>query len=116
MGSSVIFRLSLSLLILFVLMLLFMLPRVRLSMVVNEGCFCLKYLLVVGFFIGSLWINNKVFESYSVAARYISILYMVMQSIILIDLFYLAGIKLKKRYDEGDTHYACYLVTLSIIF
>lgn len=40
---------------------------------------------------------------------------MILQSIILIDLFYLAGIKLVKHYDQGQTQYACYLVILSII-
>lgn len=97
-------------------MLLFVLPRARCSMVVNEGCFCLKYLLVVGLFIGSLWINNQVFADYSTAAKYISIFYMILQSIILIDLFYLAGIRLVKRYDDGESQFACYLVVLSILF
>lgn len=39
-----------------------------------------------------------------------------MQSIILIDLFYLAGIKLVKRYDEGQSCYAGVLVILTLIF
>lgn len=41
---------------------------------------------------------------------------MLLQSIILIDLFYLAGIKLVKKYDEGETQYAYYLIVLSVIF
>ena len=75
-------------------MMLMMLCRNRLAMVVNEGLFCVKYLLVTGLFIGFLWIKNNVFDSYSEASQYISIGFMVLQSIILIDLFYLAGIKL----------------------
>ena len=85
---------SLSILCLFLLMMLMMLCRNRLAMVVNEGLFCVKYLLVTGLFIGFLWIKNNVFDSYSEASQYISIGFMVLQSIILIDLFYLAGIKL----------------------
>lgn len=38
------------------------------------------------------------------------------QAIILIDLFYMAGIKLVKHYDAGETQYACYLIFLTIIF
>ena len=72
-------------------------------------------MLVVGLFIGSLWIDNDVFQQYSQAAQYFSILYMILQSIILIDLFYLAGIKLVKRYDEGETQYACLLIFLTIL-
>ena len=73
-------------------------------------------MLVVGLFIGSLWIDNNVFEEYSTAAQYLSIVYMFLQSIILIDLFYLAGIKLVKHYDDGESQYACYLIFLTVIF
>lgn len=38
------------------------------------------------------------------------------QAIILIDLFYMAGIKLVKNYDAGETQYACYLIFLAIFF
>ena len=114
-GSSAIFRLSLCLLILFFFMMVLMLPRKRCSMIVNEMCFCVKYLAVVGLFIGSLWINNSVFKDYSNACRYISILFMILQTIILIDLFYLAGIRMVKRYDNGESQFACYLVVLSVI-
>lgn len=41
---------------------------------------------------------------------------MIIQSIILIDLFYLAGIKMVKKYDEGQTCYAGLLVFLTIVF
>jgi hypothetical protein len=47
---------SLSILILFGLMLLITLLRNRLAMVINEGLFCVKYILVAGLFIGFLWI------------------------------------------------------------
>lgn len=97
----VVFRISLSLLILFVLMLLFMLIRGRISMIINEGCFFIKYVIVVGLMIGFLWVQDNVFDSYSEVCKYFSIFYMFLQSIILIDLFYLAGIKLVKRYDAG---------------
>lgn len=40
---------------------------------------------------------------------------MILQSIILIDLFYLAGINLVRRYDEGQGQYACVLIILSLI-
>jgi hypothetical protein len=55
-GPSAVYRMSLSILCLFTLMLLLMFCRSRLAMVVNEGLFCFKYLIVVGLFIGFLWI------------------------------------------------------------
>jgi|688.fasta_scaffold50441_7 hypothetical protein len=46
-------------------MLLFMLCRSRLSMVINEGCFCLKYLFIVGVLIGFLWVNDQIFYNFA---------------------------------------------------
>ncbi len=66
---------------------------------INEGLFCFKYLLVLGLFIGLLFVSNSVFADYATAANYISILYMLVQSIILVDLFYMFAIRLVKRYD-----------------
>lgn len=71
-------------------------------------------MLVVGAFVGFLWVGDDVFNNYAEFSKYASIVYMVLQSIILIDLFYLAGIKLVKNYDAGETQYACYLVIISI--
>ena len=61
-----------------------------------------------------MWVNDQVFYNFADFSKYASIFYMLLQSIILIDLFYLAGIKLVKHYDQGKTEYACYLITLSI--
>lgn len=71
-------------------------------------------MLVVGIVVGFLWVNDQVFYNFADFSKYASIFYMFLQSIILIDLFYLAGIRWVKRYDAGQTEYACYLVTASI--
>jgi hypothetical protein len=55
-GPSAIYRMSLSILCLFGLMLIIVLTRSKFAMVMNEGVFCFKYLLVAGLFIGFLWI------------------------------------------------------------
>jgi hypothetical protein len=78
-GSSAIYRLSLSLLCLFVLMMILMLCFNKCSQIINEGLFCIKYLLVVGLFIGFLWISNSVFMDYSKASQGISIVFMILQ-------------------------------------
>ena len=64
-GPSAIYRMSLSILCLFMLMMVISLCRNRLAMVINEGLFCVKYLVVSALFIGFLWIRNNVFDSYS---------------------------------------------------
>jgi hypothetical protein len=82
----------------------------------NEGLFLFKYLLVLGAFIGFLWVNNSVFEAYAIAAKYISIVYMVLQSIILIDLFYMLAIGWVKKYNDGQNCYGGYLIFWTIVF
>ncbi len=39
----------------------------------------------------------------------------IIKAIILIDLFYMAGIKMVKHYDAGETQYAGYLIFLTLI-
>lgn len=63
-----------------------------------------------------LFVSSKFFEWYSAMARALSIGYMVIQSIILIDLFYIAGRSLVKRYEEGEEECGGILVGLSVIF
>lgn len=60
-GLSAVYRLSMALLMLYILLLLIMLCRNRISKVVNEGLFLVKYCLVVGAFIGLLFVQNKIF-------------------------------------------------------
>lgn len=99
--SQVVARSSLSILIVFLIMMVFILCKNRVSMIINEGLFTVKYLLIVGFFILSLFLSSSVFVFYSQFARIVSLAYMLIQSVIVIDLFYIAGTKLVKRYNEG---------------
>ena len=48
-------------------------------MIINEGLFCFKYMLVVGLMIGFLWVENQVFVDYGTASTYISIAFMILQ-------------------------------------
>jgi len=112
----VIARTSVALLCFFALMLIIMLFRNKISQIINEGLFTFKYILVVGLFIGSLFISETFFQGYSAVAKYVSILYMVLQSIMLIDLFYLSGSTLVKKYSNGENAYGGVLIGLTIIF
>ena len=55
---------SFSLFVLFFLMLLFMTCRNRFSQVINEGLFCVKFALLIGFFVGSLFLPSAVLDVY----------------------------------------------------
>ena len=57
-GPSAVYRISLSFVILFGLMMFINMLRNRISMVVNEGLFCVKYLLVLAIFIAFLFAKN----------------------------------------------------------
>ena len=60
-------------------MMVFMLCRNRIAMAINEGLFFVKYLFVLGVFIGFLFIGSGVFDQYAEASKYISILFMIIQ-------------------------------------
>ena len=60
-------------------MMLFTACRNRLAMVVNEGLFCVKYILVLAIFIAFLFVQNNMFDEYSSASKYISIFFMIIQ-------------------------------------
>lgn len=85
-------------------------------MVVNEGLFTLKYFIVLSFFLLSLLLKSSLVEAYSQMARILSLAYVVIQIVILIDLFYIAGNRLVRRYDEGEEECGGILVGLSVIF
>ena len=78
-GPSAVYRISLSFLALFLLMFIVTLCRNRLAMVVNEGLFCVKYIMVLAIFIAFLFVDNQVFIDYSNASKYLSIVFMVLQ-------------------------------------
>ena len=91
LGISTVYRLSFSLLVVYVLLVLLML-----------------YLSVMVVFLATLYVNNRVFLGYGELCRYIGLLFLVLQvpdiltqSIILIDLFYLWGIRWARGYDAS---------------
>ena len=79
LGVSAVYRLSFSLLCLYFVLVLVMLCRNRCSKVTNEGLFFIKYLLVVGAFIGFLWVTNDMFLGYGQACKYIGLIFLVLQ-------------------------------------
>ena len=68
-----------------------MLPRNYCSKAMNEGLWALKIIIVIGLFILLHFISNDFFEGYKDFSKYFSVLFLILQSIIFIDLFYMWG-------------------------
>jgi magnesium-transporting ATPase (P-type) len=97
--SSIVLRMSAALFVFFFIILLVMLCRSRLSQVINEGLFCVKYLFLVALFVGALFLPSSILDIYASVSKITSIVYLAIQTIIIIDIFYLVAIKLVERYD-----------------
>lgn len=56
-----------------------MLCRNRVSAVINEGLFLVKYTLVIGLFIAFLYVNNGFFLGYGAVCKVIGFLFLILQ-------------------------------------
>lgn len=90
---------SAALFVFFLIILLLMLCRNRLSQIINEGLFCVKYLFLVALFMGSLFLPSSILDIYASVSKITSIVYLTLQTIIIIDIFYLIAIKIVEKYD-----------------
>lgn len=77
MGTSAIIRMSFVLAIFHFLVFVVILARNTAASIFHDGCWLFKSLLVIGLFIGSLYINNSFFEGYSSFSRYVSIVFLI---------------------------------------
>ncbi|KAM3131050.1 hypothetical protein pb186bvf_016862 [Paramecium bursaria] len=106
-GVSSIYRVSFTLGCFYILMILLMICKNKVSKAINEGLWLLKIILIVAGFIGSLYIKNLFFQNYANFALIISGLYMLFQIIMLIDVFYLWGQKWIRIYEESHKLNGC---------
>lgn len=82
---------------------------------INENCFCLKFLFVLGVTIGLFFVHNDYLLFVVEAAGYISILFLVYQSIGLIDFGYSWNEVWVEKFSEGTTFYGVLLLGTSIL-
>ena len=80
-GASLILRVSFSLLILYFLMLLLMLPKDDFSFAANRACWIFKYLLPLGLTIAFFFVGNDFFMGFSVVSKYGAIVYLIFQDL-----------------------------------
>ena len=105
---------SFALMLLFLIMLLLMLCRNKVSQVINEGLFCVKFTVLILLFVLTFLLPPGVLMVYASIAKITSILFMVIQTVILVDLFYLYAINLVRKYDEGNDCCAGFLIGATV--
>lgn len=94
-----------------------MLIRGKMARNVNEGAFFIKILLIIGAFIGVMYISNDFFMGTFIdICRYVSIVFLAFQALMMIDLLYLWGESWISKYDNGMISCKVYLPLFSFSF
>ena len=96
-------------------MLLCCLERGGFAKAVNEQCFMLKFLLVCGMVAGLLFVPNYYLRYFVEASAYASLLFVVYQSIALVDFGYMWNEAWVRRHEEGRNFYGVMLVLASLV-
>lgn len=115
LGVSLIVRVSLALFCLHCLILILILPRTYCSKVVNEACFLLKLLLVLGFTIAMMFVDNKYLKAYVEISVYVSFFFLVYQAVAIIDFSYIVNEKMVREYSRGNRCYGALLIIVSLV-
>lgn len=88
MGASAIIRMSFVLACFHLVVFLVILARNTAAAVFHDGCWFTKSMMVLGFFIGTMWIPNWWFQGYLSFARYISIIFLIYQALLMLVVAY----------------------------
>jgi len=87
LGVQTVYRVSFSMLIFHIVLLVLSLSG-PVGKVANEGCWMMKFIILSCFFIATFFINNAFFDVYREFARYASVIYLIVQIVVLIDFSY----------------------------
>lgn len=115
LGVSSVYRMSFALAIVHFLILLACLTKSDFSKEVNEGCWCLKLLLIFALWILFFFIPNSFFEGYSDFAKFIGALFLIFQIIMLIDLAYMWGENWILKYENNQKFYGTLLIFFTVV-
>ena len=116
LSSSVVYRVCSALLILSCLLLLTMMVcSTRVSLILNEGLFFSKFVLVMILTAIFLQLESSYFEWFGWISQLFSYIFVAVQSMILIDLAYRWGINWARKYSRGNNFYAIILIISSCL-
>lgn len=82
---------------------------------VNEQCFGIKALIILAGYIGCVFIPKGFFSVYGYITDGASCLFLIVQSITLIDFSYLWAEDWAMRYDKGNKCYGVLLIVFAVI-
>ncbi len=103
MGPSVLIRISFVLMCLHIIVFLIVCIRNTAAAIFHDGCWAIKFLFVLGLFIGSIWIPNWFFEGYMKFARIVSIGYLIMQALMMLVVAYKINDALVGNYERENS-------------
>jgi hypothetical protein len=83
---------------------------------VNEGCWLIKAALIGGGWFLTLFLPNSFFELYVYFAEYGSFVFLLIQSLCLIDLFYIFAEYIAAKIDKGNNCYIAIALLCSGVF
>ena len=115
LGVSSVYRMSFSLAIVHFLILLACLTKSEFSKKVNEGCWCLKVLLIFVTWILFFFVSNSFFEGYSNFSKFIGGLFLLFQMVMLIDVAYMWGENWVLKYENEERCYGILLIIFTFI-
>ncbi|CAG9328271.1 SERINC3_1 [Blepharisma stoltei] len=88
LGVQTVYRESFALALFFLLMLFLSIPGGKFSAIINQGAWIFKTLIIIAIFIITFFIDNAFFDVWREICRYVSMFFLVIQIIILIDFAY----------------------------
>ena len=100
MGPSVIIRMSFVLATMHLLIFLVACGRGTVSAIFHDGCWGIKFLYVLCFFIGSIWIPNWFFVDYLTFSKYVSFLFLFIQGMLMLVVAYKINDALVGNYER----------------
>lgn len=112
-GASLIMRVSISLLILYALIWLLMLPKDDFSYSVNKNCWIFKYLMPLGVTFAFFFVDNDpFFKGYTVACQYGGIVYLLFQDLAFNEYF----IRFSVSFTVKTRNNFCYTIIYWLFF
>lgn len=83
---------------------LFILARNTAAAIFHDGCWMIKFLFVLIFFIGSMWIPNDFFRGYMSFARIVSVFFLIIQALLMLVVSFKINETLVGNYERENTN------------
>lgn len=113
-GASLILRVSFSLLILYALIWILMLPKDDFSFSANKNCWIIKYLMPLILTFCFFFVSNSFFEGYTIASLYCGIVYLIFQDLAFNEYFIRFSVNMTVKARNSVCYVAIYWIMFLI--